>query len=128
MEAKDPALLESLGDLLAEGPEHTQVIERELLARLQGQPCDALAAFRAFHTLKGIFGFLGFQAMAELTHRAETLMEPYKREGMRSHKEAESLLKVCDRIEEQLEKLPEGMSKGLIELVETADLLQGQDP
>jgi two-component system chemotaxis sensor kinase CheA len=129
LDASHPALAESLKDLLAEGPEHLEVIERELLSSLNAGACDGLSLFRAFHTLKGIFGFLGFEALAELTHRAESRLEPYKLPGSGAPEAAlcEGLLAVADRVRDQMDLLAEHLGGGSIPLVEGDDLMRAED-
>jgi two-component system chemotaxis sensor kinase CheA len=126
LDATHPAIAESLKDLLAEGPEHLEVIERELLASLNQGAVDGLSLFRAFHTLKGIFGFLGFDALAEMTHRAETKLEPYKLPGAEAPDSAlcEALLAAADRVRDQLDLLTEHLASGSVPLVEADDLMQ----
>jgi len=72
--AQDPELV---SDFLLETGEHLQTIEAQALA-LEADPAseEAIhAMFRAFHTVKGLAGFLGFGAVHEIAHEVETLLD-----------------------------------------------------
>jgi two-component system chemotaxis sensor kinase CheA len=72
--AQDPELL---ADFVLESREHLRTIEENVLALEQspGARDPIHAVFRAFHTIKGIAGFLEFQEIRELSHETETLLE-----------------------------------------------------
>ena len=72
--AQDPELV---ADFVLESREHLRAIEENVLALEQNPDArDAIhAIFRAFHTIKGIAGFLEFQDIRELSHETETLLE-----------------------------------------------------
>jgi two-component system chemotaxis sensor kinase CheA len=72
--AQDPQLL---ADFLLEAREHLSNIEAQLLT-LEHKPDhkDSIhSAFRSFHTLKGLAGFLEFQVIQETSHEVETLLD-----------------------------------------------------
>jgi two-component system, chemotaxis family, sensor kinase CheA len=72
--AQDPELV---GDFLLESREHLTAIESKMLA-LERNPADAEAlnsVFRGFHTIKGLAGFLEFNAILEVAHEVETLLD-----------------------------------------------------
>lgn len=69
----DASLVEAF---VEESREHLAAAETAILA-LETDPDDAEACnlvFRAFHTIKGTSAFLGFHAVSELAHRAESLL------------------------------------------------------
>jgi two-component system chemotaxis sensor kinase CheA len=69
----DPSLL---ADFITEAREHIEAVDTHLLA-LENDPTDeeALnAVFRAFHTIKGVAGFLNLEHIGNLAHQAETLL------------------------------------------------------
>jgi two-component system, chemotaxis family, sensor kinase CheA len=70
----DPELV---ADFISESREHLQAIERNVLAIEQDPGCtDAIhATFRAFHTIKGLAGFLEFPGIREVAHETETLLD-----------------------------------------------------
>lgn len=72
--AQDPQLI---ADFLVEAKEHLSNIEAQLLA-LEHNPKtqEALhSAFRSFHTIKGLAGFLEFGSMQEVSHEVETVLD-----------------------------------------------------
>ena len=70
--------LDGFNDFVTEAPEHLEAIERNLLSLSQEGKGDVLAVFRAFHTLKGISGFMGLTQLSALSHKAEAMLEPFK--------------------------------------------------
>jgi two-component system chemotaxis sensor kinase CheA len=72
--ASDPELV---SDFLLESREHLESIEAQALI-LESEPGHAEAIhamFRAFHTIKGLAGFLEFGAVQEVAHEIETLLD-----------------------------------------------------
>lgn len=72
--AHDPELV---SDFLIESREHLGSIEAQALI-LESEPSHAEAIhamFRAFHTIKGLAGFLEFGAVQEIAHEIETLLD-----------------------------------------------------
>lgn len=72
--AHDPELV---SDFLIESREHLGSIEAQALI-LESDPSHSEAIhamFRAFHTIKGLAGFLEFAAVQEVAHEIETLLD-----------------------------------------------------
>jgi two-component system chemotaxis sensor kinase CheA len=72
--AQDPELL---SDFVLEAREHLAAIEGRSLA-LEQDPCNAEAInsiFRAFHTIKGLAGFLELNDVREVSHNVETVLD-----------------------------------------------------
>jgi two-component system chemotaxis sensor kinase CheA len=72
--ASDPELL---GDFILESAEHLTTIESQLLT-LEQDPANAEAIhaiFRGFHTIKGLAGFLELNAIQEVAHEVETILD-----------------------------------------------------
>jgi two-component system chemotaxis sensor kinase CheA len=72
--AQDPELI---GDFINEAGEHLASIEAQVLA-LERDPTSAdplHAAFRSFHTIKGLAGFLELGDIREVAHEVETLLD-----------------------------------------------------
>jgi len=68
---------DTLREFIGEAVEHLQNSEEALL-QLESDPTDAdliNVVFRAFHTIKGVAGFLNLQAIVELAHVAEYLLD-----------------------------------------------------
>ena len=72
--AEDPELL---GDFILESREHLNGIERNVLTLEQdaGNSEAIHASFRAFHTIKGLAGFLELGAVQEVAHEVETVLD-----------------------------------------------------
>ncbi|WP_321475370.1 chemotaxis protein CheA [uncultured Paludibaculum sp.] len=71
---QDPQLVE---DFLVEAREHLANIEARLLEIEQGAhtPETLHSAFRSFHTLKGLAGFLEYAVIQEVAHEVENLLD-----------------------------------------------------
>src|SRR5579872_6986004 len=72
--AADPELL---GEFIVEAREHLAGIENQALALEQNpENTDAIhTMFRAFHTIKGLAGFLDLGAMQAVSHEIETILD-----------------------------------------------------
>jgi two-component system chemotaxis sensor kinase CheA len=72
--ASDPELI---GDFILESREHLTAIELQLLT-LDQDPANSEAIhaiFRGFHTIKGMAGFLDLDAVRDLAHEVETVLD-----------------------------------------------------
>jgi two-component system, chemotaxis family, sensor kinase CheA len=76
---------ELIADFLVEAREHLSLIEGQLLTleRDPGAMEIIHAVFRAFHTIKGLAGFLGFSIMQAVAHEVETLLDLARNEKIR---------------------------------------------
>ena len=76
---------ELIADFLVEAREHLSLIEGQLLTleRDPGAMEIIHAVFRAFHTIKGLAGFLGFAVMQAVAHEVETLLDLARNEKIR---------------------------------------------
>jgi two-component system chemotaxis sensor kinase CheA len=66
-----------LGDFILESRDHLTQVELQMIT-LEKNPADAEAintVFRAFHTIKGLAGFLGLDDVREIAHETETLLD-----------------------------------------------------
>ncbi|MGF1634221.1 MAG: chemotaxis protein CheA [Phycisphaerae bacterium] len=66
-----------LTEFIGEAASHLEIAEQEIL-KLEDHPDDfeAIGAlFRAFHTIKGVAGFLNLQQIQNLSHAAENLLD-----------------------------------------------------
>jgi two-component system chemotaxis sensor kinase CheA len=64
-------------DFIAEATEHLEAIELNIVS-LEQSPCDKEqinTIFRAFHTIKGVAGFLNLQKINTFSHAVETLLD-----------------------------------------------------
>ena len=72
--AQDPELI---GDFINEASEHLATIESEVLLLERDPSANAPlhAAFRSFHTIKGLAGFLELNDVRSVSHEVETLLD-----------------------------------------------------
>ena len=72
-----PADPELIADFVTESREHLVSVEAQLLVLEQNPGSeDALhSIFRAFHTIKGLAGFLDFPLVLQVAHEVETLLD-----------------------------------------------------
>ncbi|BBO87182.1 chemotaxis protein CheA [Desulfosarcina ovata] len=106
--AGDPLLLKDFAD---ESREHLEDLEGCLL-RLESAPSDSEllgAIFRSIHTIKGASEYLGFERIAELTHRLETLLDCFREGRLEVDKVAVDLLiDARDRMDELVKQVETG--------------------
>lgn len=76
---------ELIADFLVEAREHLSLIEGQLLSLERDPSAIEIihAVFRAFHTIKGLAGFLGFSVMQAVAHEVETLLDLARNEKIR---------------------------------------------
>jgi len=106
----DPELAREFID---EANEHFDVIDENLLV-LENEPTntDAISAvFRAFHTIKGVAGFLGLGAISDLAHIAETLLDQV-RKGERRFEG--SVIEITFRTHDMLRSMVEDLRSALV--------------
>ena len=80
-EMMDP---EIIADFIIEAKEHLETIEPNLL-ELEKDPANLSLLndiFRPMHSLKGASGFLGFNLMNGLAHRAENILDELRKGTM----------------------------------------------
>ncbi|HXS76222.1 MAG TPA: chemotaxis protein CheA [Terracidiphilus sp.] len=68
---------ELIGDFILEARDHLAQVEQQMIT-LEKDPSEAEAintVFRAFHTIKGLAGFLSLDAIREIAHETETLLD-----------------------------------------------------
>ncbi|MGB9333954.1 MAG: chemotaxis protein CheA [Candidatus Acidiferrales bacterium] len=107
---QDAALLQ---DYLTECEEYLQQLDQDLVT-LESAPEDAELLnriFRAFHTIKGTSGFLGFTQIVELTHHAEDVLN-ILRKGERkvTHRVMDTLLAALDQLRRMIRDVRDGAS------------------
>jgi two-component system chemotaxis sensor kinase CheA len=76
---------ELIADFLVEAREHLSLIEGQLLSLERDPSAIEIihAVFRAFHTIKGLAGFLGFSVMQAVAHEVETLLDLARNEKIK---------------------------------------------
>lgn len=98
---------ELLRDFLLESREHLAAVEKCIL-ELERDPAhsEALhATFRAFHTIKGLAGFLGFAAIQEVSHEIETLLDLARESSMIAPPAIDAVLRATDYLTGALEQI-----------------------
>lgn len=75
--SSDMGMDENLGDFISEAREHLAAAEESLLALEQSPTDNELinTVFRAFHTVKGVAGFMNLGPIVDFAHEAETLLD-----------------------------------------------------
>ncbi len=78
---EDPELI---ADFLVEAREHLSQIEGQMLTLERDPRCMEVlhAVFRAFHTIKGVAGFLDFTVVQSVAHEVETLLDLARNEKL----------------------------------------------
>jgi two-component system chemotaxis sensor kinase CheA len=113
--------LSLLGEFIGEAHEHLDNAENALLT-LETEPeqTEALnAVFRAFHTIKGVAGFLGLTDVGRLSHEAESLLDG-ARKGTTALEGAaiDVTFDAADCLKRMIGLLQETLSSGLAPLPE----------
>jgi two-component system chemotaxis sensor kinase CheA len=108
--AQDPELV---ADFIMESREHIQSIEQNVLLLEQdatlADPIHAM--FRAFHTIKGIAGFLEFQEIRLVSHETETLLDLARNGVLRLGSERMDLiLAAADYLGREISRIESGGS------------------
>ncbi|MGA7400925.1 MAG: chemotaxis protein CheA [Candidatus Sulfotelmatobacter sp.] len=104
----DPSLIQ---EFLAESEEFLQRMDQDMVA-LEAAPHDAELLnriFRALHTIKGTSGFLGFEPIVRLSHRAEDVLNALRKgEAQLSRPIIDALLAARDYLGKMLQDVREG--------------------
>ncbi len=104
----DPSLIQ---EFLAESEEFLQRMDQDMVA-LEAAPHDAELLnriFRALHTIKGTSGFLGFEPIVRLSHRAEDVLNALRKgEAQLSRPIIDALLAARDYLGKMLQNVREG--------------------
>ena len=105
---QDPSLIQ---DFLLEAEEFLQRMDQDLVA-LEATPNDAELLnriFRALHTIKGTSGFLGFEPVVRLSHRAEDVLNALRKgEVQLTHPMMDALLSARDFLGKMLQDIRDG--------------------
>jgi two-component system, chemotaxis family, sensor kinase CheA len=115
-EGSDPGLL---ADFSTEGFEYLEQAEEALLA-LEADPGDRESVnvvFRAFHTIKGVAGFMGLGRIADLAHHAETLLSRVREGELRfTPTLADLSLRAIDVMKALLEGVRDSVEDGALRI------------
>ena len=98
-------------EFLIESEELLQRMDQDMIA-LESSPKDPELlnrVFRAMHTIKGTSGFLGYEAVVRLSHRAEDVLNALRRSDVTlGRRVANVLLAARDQIGQMLEDIRQG--------------------
>lgn len=101
-------------DFIQEAFEHIEEIEMNVLV-LEKEPENeeiVHTMFRAFHTIKGLSGFVEHTIIQEIAHKTETLMDFCRKGEMKvSKKLVDAILKSSDFIKQLCEEVDSGLDK-----------------
>ena len=91
-------------EFVNESEEQLQTIEQDLLQLENSSDPEMLnRVFRAMHTIKGTSSFLQFDAIVEVTHQAEDVLNALRRDECHANKGiTDVMLRVCDRLHKML--------------------------
>lgn len=115
-------------DFVLEAAEHIEQIEMNVLT-LEKEPENMEiihTMFRAFHTIKGLSGFVEHTVIQEIAHKTETLMDFCRKGEMKVNlKIVDAILKSSDFIKQLCEDVNSGMNKDyLIKIFDHIEILE----
>lgn len=121
--ASDPlpegAEAELISDFVTESFDYLEQAEEALLA-LETTPGDAESVnvvFRAFHTIKGVSGFLELRRLSDLAHHAESLLSRVRDGGLiYTGTVADLSLRSVDALKALLDSVHAGLKTGVMEI------------
>ncbi|MGB9792629.1 MAG: chemotaxis protein CheA [Thermacetogeniaceae bacterium] len=126
MKDKDMNMSQYLGVFLDEAEELLQQLD-EAIVLLEKDPGDRELLnriFRIAHTLKGSSASMGFEKMATLTHRMESVLDALRQGRLTTSREVVDLLLAClDKLRELKEKIAGG-GEGDAEVGELVAILE----
>lgn len=109
--AQDPALLQ---DFLIECDDLVAQLDQDLVT-LESTPGDAELLnriFRAFHTIKGTSGFMGFTQIVELTHQTEDVLNLMRKGDCKADRRAmDVFLNALDQLRRMLGDVRQGQPR-----------------
>jgi two-component system chemotaxis sensor kinase CheA len=117
---------ENLNDFLCEAREHISGAEEALLELEQDTEDPELVntVFRAFHTIKGVAGFMNLQPIVQVAHSAEYLLDQARSGNIQlTSAYLELCLNSCDMLTQLIESLGEGEPPSRREHAELLDRL-----
>jgi two-component system chemotaxis sensor kinase CheA len=111
-------MLPIFGDFMGEAPVLLAAMEQCLLAVSASHGQGSLdPLLRSLHTLKGIFGFLGLEAMHRLCHDTESALQPFASGAALGRGEIQVALAACDLIRAQVDEISRGLHGGSFEIL-----------
>lgn len=109
-------------DFIVEATEHIEAIESNAMS-LEQNPEDTdiiHTMFRAFHTIKGLSGFVEHTIIQEVAHKTETMMDYCRKGELKvTTQVVDAILKSSDYIKQLCENVEAYKDKDLIEKIKT---------
>ena len=119
---------EMIREFITESREHLATIERQmLLLESEGTSIDLLhAVFRAFHTIKGLSGFLDFKHIQAVAHEVETLLDHARNSRLKmSTAVVDVMLESTDVLRMEIDHIEAALAgEAMPELAQDTDLLE----
>lgn len=122
-----------LSMFLEESIDNLQTLNESLL-QLEQEPDDIdklNEIFRVAHTIKGMAATMGFNDMAELTHKMEDVLSQFREGNLRVTQEVVTVLFKClDTLEQMVNNISEGTDESISieEIMENLEsIAQGKD-
>ncbi len=125
---------DNLADFLCEARDHIAASEEALLALEQNNTDAELinTVFRAFHTIKGVSGFMALKPIVSLAHSAEQLLDAARSGNIVLERaELDLVLASCDMMSKLLDVLEDGTGPDRTEfdtLIERLDAAAAGQP
>jgi len=107
--------VELLADFINEAQEHIETLDQELLnIESDATNRDSLnSLFRAFHTIKGVAGFLNLDDIRELSHASEDLLDSARKgKILLENSIVDVVFNAVDKLKELLSALSSGLEEG----------------
>jgi two-component system chemotaxis sensor kinase CheA len=117
---------ELVGDFLVEAREHLSQIEGQMLIlEREPQSMEVIhAVFRAFHTIKGLAGFLDFKGVQAIAHEVETLLDLARNEKLTIHSAiVDIVLESGDFLQAELASIERTLESGEALMLQDTDAL-----
>ena len=107
---------ELVADFISEATEHIETIDRDLL-QIESDPTDSNtlnSLFRAFHTIKGVAGFLNLKDIQELSHVSEDLLDSARKGQLYLNSSIiDVIFEAVDKLKEMIHELRNGLQEGV---------------
>jgi two-component system chemotaxis sensor kinase CheA len=115
-ERKEIEEADLVADFINEANEHIETLDRELL-QIESDPTDKdslNSLFRAFHTVKGVAGFLNLDDIQNLSHVSEDLLDSARKGKITLETSIiDVVFDSVDKLKELVENLNQGLQEGL---------------
>ena len=107
--------MELLVDFISEAEEHLENANSEMLMFEESGDLEKInGIFRAFHTIKGVAGFLNLSDVRIISHKAEDLLDKIRKQKIQLTDQITDIVyKTIDKLKELMQSLAEYASQGV---------------